>query len=363
MGRRVGGILVLGTVLLLVIASAAAAALPPGPRLAVVKLELRGRTELFTVDPLGAGRESLYAAGIRKAPAVAPFFSPAWSPDGTRIVFTAISGQFKGKYRRFPRTMLAEVSAEGGNPEPVPGTAGGSSPVFAPTAGTSPSRDSASWKPNDRGGVSQTYESVSIWMADLVAGTSTRLTPWRNDLHQIPTSFSPDGSSLAFTRYVGQKAPEAMAMAFDGTADTVLAQHAAEPVYSPDGHWLAFLRGPVKITKEHSRTRNSSSTTVTTARMTDIYVQSVDRGDRRRLTETPNVLESAPRWDPSSQRLAYTALKPFGSELAFFGFGDAVMEINADGSCRTKVLSGGRKALYGATWQPGLGREAGPINC
>ncbi len=39
------------------------------------------------------------------------------------------------------------------------------------------------------------------------------------------------------------------------------------------------------------------------------------------------------------------------------------MAINADGTCLTKVFSDPDLTLYGAAWQPGPGREAGPIVC
>jgi hypothetical protein len=45
------------------------------------------------------------------------------------------------------------------------------------------------------------------------------------------------------------------------------------------------------------------------------------------------------------------------------GLGDAVMEINADGSCATKVLFAPKNAFLSPVWQPGPGREAGPIAC
>ncbi len=39
------------------------------------------------------------------------------------------------------------------------------------------------------------------------------------------------------------------------------------------------------------------------------------------------------------------------------------MEVNADGSCRRKILSIRRTILFGATWQPDAQGEAGPISC
>ena len=51
------------------------------------------------------------------------------------------------------------------------------------------------------------------------------------------------------------------------------------------------------------------------------------------------------------------------SPAGLFGFGDTIVQINADGSCRAEVLSSPRAAYFGAAWQPGPGREAGPIGC
>lgn len=353
-------------IFLLVLAFCAqgAAASPPGARLAVVKIEAPGRTELFTVDALGADGRTLYAAGASRIPAVDPFWAPSWSPDGTRVAFTAIAGQVYGRYASFPRTMIALVSEDGSKVDPVAGTAGGFAPVFSPDgARITFAKDRRRWRPNHEGGADQVYASVSIWLADLAGGASTQLTPWRNRLSQIPSSFSPDGARLAFTRYVADSPPEAIAMDFTGSAGTVLSREAIEPVYSPDGKRIAYLRGPVKTKIRRSKTRNSSTVSVISATFTDIYIRDLDGGGVQRLTKTKGAAEWTPRWDPSGQRIAYTELKPFSSEMGLLGFGDAVREINADGTCSTEILSARRSILYGATWQPGAGREAGPIAC
>jgi hypothetical protein len=61
--------------------------------------------------------------------------------------------------------------------------------------------------------------------------------------------------------------------------------------------------------------------------------------------------------------LAFIRLARPLTERTVFGFGDAVMEINADGSCPTKILSAPGVAFLSPVWQPGPGREAGPIVC
>ena len=48
---------------------------------------------------------------------------------------------------------------------------------------------------------------------------------------------------------------------------------------------------------------------------------------------------------------------------AILGVGAEIHEVNADGTCATKVAAQRRATLFGATWQPGPGREAGPISC
>jgi len=83
----------------------------------------------------------------------------------------------------------------------------------------------------------------------------------------------------------------------------------------------------------------------------------------RRITRTPRHHEFFPSWDPSGERLAYIRFSAARTEAAGFGLGDALMQINADGSCQTKVISGRHTAFYVPTWQPGRGRHAGRIEC
>jgi Tol biopolymer transport system component len=101
----------------------------------------------------------------------------------------------------------------------------------------------------------------------------------------------------------------------------------------------------------------------TTYTPTELAVANADGSGLRRLTSTPGALELLPSWDPSGQRLAFTKIKAAGGLAALLGIGDSIMEINADGTCPTKILSEPRVSYYGATWQPGPGREAGPISC
>lgn len=74
-----------------------------------------------------------------------------------------------------------------------------------------------------------------------------------------------------------------------------------------------------------------------------------------------------PSWDPSGQRLAFT--RDSGPEWLSLGTTNVVMAVNADGTCPTVVFGSPQAAgargpgLYVLSWQPGPGREAGPIVC
>jgi Tol biopolymer transport system component len=360
--RRLAGVCIFACVLLALSPAGASAEAPAGPRLAVVKWDARFRSEVFTSGPLGSAKESLYAAGIKQNPSLLPFTHLVWSPDGGQIAFTADIGEENLRFASFPKTAIALDSVEGGKPTVVPGTKGGSDPVFAPDGNhIAFAKERRRWKPNEHGGGRPVYDSVSIWLADLSTGAAVQLTPWHNGLRQSPSSFSPDGAQLALTRVEGNGKPQAVTMAVDSGDSQVVAPNASEPVFSPDGSMIAFLRGPSKVRTAHRRHGNEF--TIVYAHLTDVYVEQVDGGELRRLTDTPNAIEFGLSWDPSGQQLIYTQIKPFAGKPFFLGFGDAIREINVDGSCATTVFSGPKEAFFSAAWRPGPGREAGPIAC
>ena len=367
MARQLGSLIALAAALVLTLMCTLAAASPPGPRLAVVKLRKPGWTQLLTVDPLGGARESLHALSESNAPpAVYVWSAPSWSPDGTQIAFTVLN-EVLPEFGR-TGTSLALISADGGPVTAIPDTANGFEPVFSPDGHTIAFARQREFHTSKRRDADGDFESVSVWLADLETGKSRPLTPWRNGVFLFPSSFSPDGSRLALSRRVDGQALEAAEIDLGGNPTRVFARNAYEPVYSPDGHSVAFLRGPVKeVTRHFSRNGRLRLA----ALMTDISIVSPPESLPRRVTHTKRAVEEAPRWDPSGRRLAYTEWRPFdyGSKSASlqeaigFGFGKAVRMINADGTCPTTVLSGLLSMDYAAVWQPGPGREAGRIEC
>ena len=342
--RRVMGAAVLA---LLCTASFASAAAPEGPRLALVKLEPDPfRIELLSVDQSGAQPVRL-AGGGRRSRQLPYFFSPlSWTPDGAQIAFSGMIGRRRGEGSRLAVFL---VDAGGGKPRRVAGTTNGFGPVVAPDGRSLAftrfrERQSASvvaGKPRGRG-----FEGASIWLLDLTTGGSRQLTPWQNGLEYFASSFSPDSSTLLATRQDDRRTDDPEPVAVDvasGAAKRLLAE-GSFPVYSPDG-----LR--VALSREGS------------AEDSDLYVVNADGSGLRRLTRTADRMEFFPSWDPSGERLAYMRFGAGSSEAASLGIGAALMQINADGTCATKLLSAPRTGFYVPAWQPGPGREAGRIDC
>lgn len=342
-------------------ATGAEAATLAGPRLAIQRFDFASIFfELFSIDPSGAQRQRIVGGSTRKRPLPYPTSAPSWSPDGGQIAFTGLSGSLHSTNESKAPVRIFVASPDGSGLRAVADTDGGLVPVFAPDGRTIAfARERERRVPNDRGGERTAYKSTSIWLTSLDGGPSRQLTPWRNRLENAPASFSPDGSVLAITRALKGSDPEAVALRLDGSGAQVLARHALQPMFSPDGSRIALLRSRERVYR--NQTRHGSSVRVAT--VTDLFVVNADGSQLQRLTRTPRKLELWPSWDPSGSRIAFGELN-IGDEADFFGLGNSVMEVNADGSCLTTVIEASRaSAFYAPVWQPGPGREAGPIPC
>jgi Tol biopolymer transport system component len=320
-------------------AGTASAAVPEGPRLAVIKWDVfEGRFVLETVDRSGAQPQHLAGGGERTRPLPEIFEAPTWSLDGSKIAFVGVSRSLEAGPRG---DRLYVVEADGRGLTPLLGTHGSTSPVFAPDG------NSIAFTRFGRRG-------ASIWLVDLAGGAPRRVTPARRGTYLFPGSFSPDGSTLLATRFVGRVPEEIVALHLDtGKVETVL-RHAGTPVYSPDGSRLALLRWRPLKRRDGTRTETS-----------DLFTVGADGTGLRRLTKTRYQAEAFPSWNPSGERLAFVRYlpEPVESELLQTGIGASVMQMNADGTCPREILEPSVEAIYGAAWQPGPGREAGRIPC
>lgn len=350
----------LSVLLTTVVATVAAADSPSGPRLAYIHLGVKpGVLEIDTSDPGGGAVERIAGGGKRDLPL--PFLDSqlSWAPDGSMVAYAGTATP--GHALRPEGRAIFLVPADGGQSSQVPGTAGGLFPVLSPDGEELAyvrllgGGDSSTTLPN--GKVHRIFAHSSIWITSLDDGETRRLTPWGRDIPNVPSSFSPDGSVLGITRSSPQGgSAQAVALRVDGSGSRVIATGAGSPVYSPDGSKIALLR--LRRIPYHGHEKRAPKFEETT----DLFVVNADGSSGKRLTRT-RAIDLSPSWDPSGARLAYVAYSVDGNDDSIFGFGDAIMQVNADGTCTTEVLSAAGDAFLSPVWQPGTGREAGPIAC
>lgn len=317
------------------------------------------------IEPSG-GRQTqrlgVGLAGRAGRVSVVPFVAPAWSADGKQLAFLG------GRGKDGPINIFV-LPAGGGGPRAVPHTTGASNPVIAPDGHTLAfSRTRSRTQEFDIRDVLdgsapeefESYFSEAIWLVDLNGGKSRQLTPWRNGLGYAPTSFSPDGSTLLATMNdAGLDGPRVAELNLADGSSRVLLHKSQEAVYSPDGSRIAFISF-----LSHDLIRAEEDENYLAP---DLYSASADGSGVRRLGRSKGLIESAPTWDPSGERVAFVQARgdtSFIPELGnLFPLGNSVMQINADGTCRSKVVSRPRTAFYGAAWRPGPERGVGPLSC
>jgi Tol biopolymer transport system component len=347
MARRASVILVLAA-LFVGLPVHAGAATPGGPRLAISASNGQS-SGVITVGPTGEGREVLVedpdyrTTGDRLS----------WSADGSLLAFAA-SGDFPdpperafgtgwpvvaiaradGSSRAFPRVFL-----NAGDPVMAPD---GKSLVFqrVKLVKILPGRESYLFK-------------SSIWSLEIANGSARRLTRWRLADFLEPSSFSPDGSTLLVESFGYRLKEGVMALDLRSRRLTPLVNKGSEPTYSPDGSKLAFIRDKTVRFQLPKPDRP----------VNELWVARADGSGAKRVLRARGYI-SYPSWDPSGNRLSFTRNLPAEATGSLEPEPrNKVMAINADGTCLTRVYTNPELTLYGSAWQPGAGREAGPILC
>jgi Tol biopolymer transport system component len=180
-------------------------------------------------------------------------------------------------------------------------------------------------------------------------GKLKRLTPSSHEANE-PSGFTPDGKALGVTRQMPTE-EQAATVALGSGKLTILAKHAAEPVFAPDGTVLAVRNNQPSVTEGGGVTALTSS---------DLLL--IRPGSSPETVLTVKGGFAWPTLDPSGNRIAFTRLEgqttPVLSNKA-----NEVDEVNADGTCLTKILSKSGETFAGTSWQPGPTRAARPLSC
>jgi Tol biopolymer transport system component len=157
-----------------------------------------------------------------------------------------------------------------------------------------------SWSPDGRriAYADHVVGSEGIYVSNPDGSDAVQLTSGMND---ATPSWSPDGAQIVFAG----TDPEAtrcepgvpvgchtdiFVMNADGTGVTRLTGDSApefQPVWSPDGKWIAFVRG----------------------NQTGIYIMNGQGSDVREVASTPDGSDFSPSWSPDGRRLVYASIR------------------------------------------------------
>jgi Tol biopolymer transport system component len=196
--------------------------------------------------------------------------TPSFSPDGRFVVFASSRG------RPLPADTSLWIVAVAPDAEPRRLTAGDAVDL---TPAVAPDGRRVAFASTRAGG-------LDLWILELEAGEPPRAGPARRLTRAAGSEFqpawSPDGALVAYTAAAGERAA-VMLIRPDGSGARELAPGSA-PAFTPDGTRVAFAADG------------------------DLWLLGLEGGDRRRLTDTPLVDETHPRFSRDGRFLFATAL-------------------------------------------------------
>ena len=343
-------------------ATSATATVPPaGPRLAVAIFRVypRAGSEVRTMGPAGAAPARIAGGPNRSVPAPIVDSQALWSPDGEQVAFTGPAGEEPGTY--LVRSNGSDVHLLSASRNPGgPRTFIQEPPAFLPSGALVASvlelvRGHFERSRGDRN-EGPPVIAAALWSIPTDGSKPHPFGPFQRRRAVVPSSSAEDGTLVAMV-YDRAGGRIATLDPRGGPIRTVVrdpSSRDSEPVLTPDGSRIAFLRDHLRRGPRREEVRIHS---------TDLMIVPASGGQPRLVTSVRGGARW-PSWDPSGSRLAFTRLdggapfKPTEPKP-----GNALMQINADGTCLETIYSTSRDVVFGSSWQPGPGRGPGPIAC
>ena len=238
--------------------------------------------------------------------------SPAWSPDGTQIVFAAQIGTLTEDQRL---SEIYVMDADGTDRRQL-------------TTNTDVDA-SPSWSPDGKRIVFTrivdhgTDEVRSgIFVMDAAGGGEVQVAQTARPTFDLSPAWSPDGSMIAFTRAspsAGSENPSAAVylVHLDGRTPTKLTSDGAEPDWSPDGKRIAFTSFRDHFGRTCFHECGTSG---------EIYVVGADGSQERRLTES-RTSDGSPAWSSDGRLIAFASDRSNPNEHEIETY---VMDANGD---------------------------------
>ena len=321
MPRLTAALLCIGLIVIGLVAGSSTATFSGKNGRIIFSRSVGNHNEIFSANPDGSHKKQLT---VSKPPSDAVSFESDWSPDGEHIAFDSNRKDLLDGRKDVVQVYL--MTADGGDLTQL--TRG---PGFHGVPGWSPSGTTlaidADWGKRSLQG---------IWLipasdADgVTADEAVRITAPRDAGARFDSEpqFSPDGSTIFFTRFKSFEKSAIWRVNVDGTGEKRLTNYrlnASHPDVSPDGQWIAFDSG------------DSGAPGATG----DIYLLREDgSGKKKRLTDNQPQQEDAPldlaqnpTFSPNGRRIVYTQFQPPGSDIV-------VMKVN--GSGKHTILGGSR---------------------
>lgn len=314
---------------------------------------------------LGVKHDRVLAAGSRRGWPAAITQPVAWSPDGRWIAFAGTSSGRQHDARGYPivHSDVFIVSADGSGLRRLTHTGDAWNPAWSPDGSEIVFARARSYV-----SVARQTEGItaSMWSVRPEGSGLRQLAPTVAGQDDQPGSFSPDGRWLAFTRTepsppVGLLPNTSTVFVLELASGRVrkLASQASDPAFSPDGKWIALTS-----TRDHDGTHVASEDA--TAYAGDLYLVDLTGKHWRRLTYTRDLDEEYPSFSPDGERIAYVRVDSIDSARASDNYHHTIYEINADGSCPTRLRDDLTDTFeyFAPAWRPGRSLTGmGPLRC